>query len=114
MFRFLLGAILIFKPSKGRGVYDIRHPYEDPTPPTYFIDYVNTAYVQNAIGVNLNYSQDANDDVYYAFQQTGDFVYPNFIEDVEMLLDAGVRVSLYYGDAGMVHHLCSAELPNAD
>lgn len=92
----------------GRGVYDIRHPYLDPTPPTYFIDYLDTAYVQNALGVNLNYTYDANYDVYYAFQQTGDFVYPNFIEDLEMLLDAGVRVSLYYGDAGMYCNILSS------
>ena len=50
-----------------RGVYDIRHPYDDPTPPTYFEDYLNLAYVQQAIGVNLNYT-DANNDVYWAFQ----------------------------------------------
>jgi carboxypeptidase C (cathepsin A) len=40
--------------------------------------------------------------VYWAFQQTGDFVYPNFIEDLEMLLNAGVRVALYYGDADYI------------
>lgn len=57
----------------GRGVYDIRHPYDDPTPPTYFEDYLNLPAVQQAIGVNLNYT-DANDAIYYAFQQTGDFV----------------------------------------
>ena len=71
-------------------------------PPTYFIDYLNQAHVQNAIGVSLNYTYDANYDIYYAFQQTGDFVYPNFIEDLEVLLDARVRVSLYYGDADYI------------
>ncbi|KAK4540654.1 hypothetical protein LTR36_008985 [Oleoguttula mirabilis] len=85
----------------GRGAYDIRHPYDDPTPPSYFVDYLNTAYVQNAIGVNLNYT-DANDDVYYAFQATGDFIYSNFLEDLEQILDRGVRVSLYYGDADYI------------
>lgn len=34
-----------------RGVYDIRHPYDDPTPPSYFKDYLNLASVQQAIGV---------------------------------------------------------------
>jgi hypothetical protein len=33
----------------GRGVYDIRHPYNDPTPPDYFQEYLNTAEVQNAV-----------------------------------------------------------------
>ncbi|TGO90353.1 hypothetical protein BPOR_0068g00200 [Botrytis porri] len=70
----------------GRGAYDIRHPYDDPTPPTYFLDYLNLASTQNALGVNLNYSEDVNEEVYYAFQQTGDFVYPTFLEDIEYLL----------------------------
>jgi len=85
----------------GRGVYDIRHPYDDPTPPSYFPDYLNMAYVQNALGVNLNYTT-GNNDIYYAFQQTGDFVYPNFFEDIEMLLAAGLRVGMYYGDADYI------------
>jgi carboxypeptidase C (cathepsin A) len=51
--------------------------------------------------VELNYTQ-SNTDIYYAFQQTGDFVYPNFLEDLNMLLDAGVRVALFYGDADYI------------
>ncbi|TKA64280.1 hypothetical protein B0A49_06174 [Cryomyces minteri] len=85
----------------GRGVYDIRHPYEDPTPPTYYIKYLNQGLVQNALGVDLNYT-NSNTDVYYAFQSTGDFGYPNFIKDVEILLNEGVRVALYYGDADYI------------
>lgn len=34
----------------GRGVYDIRHPYVDPTPPEYFTSYLNLPEVQQAIG----------------------------------------------------------------
>ncbi len=45
-------------------MYDIRHPYNDPTPPTYFTDYLNLPEVQNAIGVSVNYT-DANNDVYW-------------------------------------------------
>ncbi|KAI4243335.1 MAG: hypothetical protein L6R40_003507 [Gallowayella cf. fulva] len=85
----------------GRGVYDIRHPYDDPTPPRYFNDYLNKANVQNALGVNLNYTQ-SNNDVSYAFQITGDFAYPNFIEDLEMILNNSVRVALFYGDADYI------------
>lgn len=82
----------------GRGVYDIRHPLNDPTPPTYFVDLLNTASVQQTLGVNLNYTE-SNDEVYYAFQTTGDFIYTNLITDLEMILDNGVSVSLIYGDA---------------
>jgi carboxypeptidase C (cathepsin A) len=101
----------------GRGVYDIRHPRQDPTPPEYFADYLNIPEVQDALGgkgyrafiyntanfrsVDLNYTE-SNVDISYAFQTTGDFIYPNFIEDLEMLLDAGVRVALYYGDADYI------------
>ena len=79
----------------------IRHPYDDPTPPTYFNDYLNLASTQEAIGVNLNYTQ-SNNDVYYAFQKTGDFVYPNFLSDLEMILNNSVRVGLFYGDADYI------------
>ncbi|KAF2199346.1 putative carboxypeptidase S1 [Delitschia confertaspora ATCC 74209] len=85
----------------GRGVYDIRHPYDDPTPPDYLEAYFNQASVQNALGTNINYTE-ANNEIYWAFQETGDFVYPNFIEDIEMLLNNGVRVALYYGDADYI------------
>lgn len=52
--------------------------------------------------MDLNYTSDSNIVISFAFQQTGDFVFPNFIQDLEMLLDAGVRVSLYYGDADYI------------
>ncbi|KAJ5246979.1 hypothetical protein N7468_001962 [Penicillium chermesinum] len=69
----------------GRGTYDIRHPSDDPTPPTYYEQYLEKGWVKNALGVDLNYT-GSNNDVYYAFQQTGDFVWPNFIEDLEDIL----------------------------
>lgn len=83
----------------GRGVYDIRHPYNDTTPPSYFEDYLNLGYVQQAMGVTVNYT-DANENVYWAFQETGDFVYNSLLTDLEQILDSGVSVTLFYGDAG--------------
>lgn len=86
-----------------RGVYDIRHPYDDPTPPDLFSDYLNQAHIQEALGVDLNYSIDYTGvDIYYAFQATGDFVYPFFIKDLEEILNNGIRVSLIYGDADYI------------
>lgn len=55
----------------------------------------------NALGVNINYTE-SNNAVYYAFQQTGDFVWPNFLEDLEEILALPVRVSLVYGDADYI------------
>jgi carboxypeptidase D len=87
----------------GRGVYDIRHPYDDPTPPDYFLDFLNLASTQEALGVDTNYSSASNTDIYYAFQQTGDFVYPNFIQDLEEILNtSSLRVTLVYGDADYI------------
>lgn len=84
----------------GRGVYDIRHPYSDPTPPSYYPQYLNLPEVQEALGVTLNYS--GNNGIYYAFQNSGDFIYPNFRLDLEDLLNQDVRVSLAYGDADYI------------
>lgn len=75
-------------------------PYDDPTPPSYYPDYLNLPEVQQALGVTLNYS--SNNGIYYQFQNTGDFIYPNFRLDLEHLLDQDVRVSLAYGDADYI------------
>jgi hypothetical protein len=85
----------------GRGTYDIRHPSNDPTPPTYFEDYLNLPEVQNAIGVNLNYTK-SNYMIYNAFQQSGDMVCRSFISHLGAVLDSGVRVVLYCGDADYI------------
>ncbi|KAF1998515.1 peptidase S10, serine carboxypeptidase, partial [Amniculicola lignicola CBS 123094] len=88
-----------------RGVYDIRHPYVDPEPPNYFIDYLNLASTQEALGVNINYTQRSNY-VITGFTRTGDFVWPNFKEDLEEVLGYGVRVALIYGDAA-IDYICN-------
>ncbi|QSZ30235.1 hypothetical protein DSL72_004757 [Monilinia vaccinii-corymbosi] len=83
------------------GYYDIRQPWNVTDPPDYFVDYLNLDSVRNAIGVNLNYSA-SNSEIYYAFQLTGDFIYPTFLKDVEYLLDNDVAVSFVYGDADYI------------
>jgi carboxypeptidase C (cathepsin A) len=86
----------------GRGVYDIRHPYDDPTPPDYFQDFLNLASTQEALGVNINYTTTNARNVSAGFASTGDFVWPNFIKDLEEILGYGVRVALLYGDADYI------------
>ncbi|KAL7005366.1 hypothetical protein EMMF5_005064 [Cystobasidiomycetes sp. EMM_F5] len=61
-----------------------------------FIPYLNLPRVQAALGVPVNYSE-SNADIYYAFQQTGDFVYSTFLPDLARIVNSGVRVSLMYG-----------------
>ena len=74
--------------------------YDDPTPPSYFVDFLNLASTQDALGVDLNYTDDASSFIFNGFSYTGDFVYPTFLNDLQDLLDKGVRVALYHGDAG--------------
>ncbi|KAI9841936.1 MAG: hypothetical protein M1838_003343 [Thelocarpon superellum] len=82
--------------------YSGRGTSNDPTPPSYFESFLDLPSTQDALGVNLNYTGDSNQEIYYAFQQTGDFVYPTFLEDLETILNHGVRVALYYGDADYI------------
>ncbi|KAL1636935.1 hypothetical protein SLS58_009541 [Diplodia intermedia] len=85
-----------------RGVYDIRHPYDDPTPPDYFADFLNLASTQEALGVNINYTSTNSRYVNAGFQSTGDFVFPDFKADLEWILAQNVRVALQYGDADYI------------
>ncbi|KOC10581.1 hypothetical protein AFLA70_151g001881 [Aspergillus flavus AF70] len=85
----------------GRGIYDIRHPQNDTEPPYFYVDYLNKAEVQYALGVDVNYTS-SNYMIYNAFQQSGDMVYRTFIKDLGEILDSGVRVVLYYGDADYI------------
>ncbi|KAK7544036.1 putative carboxypeptidase S1 [Phyllosticta citribraziliensis] len=84
-----------------RGTYDIRENANNTVPPEYWKAWLNRAEVQNALGVAANYSSGSSE-IYYAFQMSGDFVYPSFVKDLEMLLENGVRVALYYGDADYI------------
>ncbi|KAL5116641.1 hypothetical protein ACEQ8H_005390 [Pleosporales sp. CAS-2024a] len=86
----------------GRGSFDIRHPANDPTPPHYWRQYLNLGPVQEALGVSLNHSVFVGYSPFYAFQKTGDFIFPNFLLNLKHLLDRGVRVSLAYGDADYI------------
>lgn len=77
------------------------NPKKDPTPPSYFNNYLQRPEIMSALGVNINYTQ-SNQDIYYAFQQTGDFVWPTFLHDLEHLLSLPVRIALIYGDADYI------------
>ncbi|KAH8680595.1 serine carboxypeptidase [Xylariales sp. PMI_506] len=83
--------------------YDVRaNAYSNfDIPPSYWVDYINTADVQNALGVDLNYTM-SSEQVWEGFTYTGDWAYVSILENLETLLDAGVRVNLYYGDADYI------------
>jgi carboxypeptidase C (cathepsin A) len=91
----------VYYTYSGRGTYDIRANSSDTGGPMFFTQYMNKPEVQNALGVDLNYT-DSNVDVQVAFIATGDLIYRNAIDDLSFLLDSGVRVTLYYGDADYI------------
>ena len=83
--------------DSGRDVYDITQFTPDPFPPSMYLDYLNSADVQAAIGVSINYTE-TNSAVANAFSQTGDYERGDQISQMAYLLTLGVRVALVYGD----------------
>lgn len=82
-------------------VYDIRVENPSPDPPNAYLEYLNTASVQKAIGARVNYTTSSNA-VFNAFIRTGDSMRGGQIQEIANLLRAGVRVSLMYGDADYI------------
>ncbi|RDW84592.1 alpha hydrolase-17 [Coleophoma cylindrospora] len=83
----------------GRDEYDMRELVPDPFPYSYYISYLNTPEVQAAIGAYQNYSESSNS-VYLAFTATGDDNREvGTVAAIKRLLDQGVTVMLYAGDA---------------
>ena len=83
--------------NSGRDPYDITQKLPDPFPPSSYMEYLNDADVQAAIGVAINYTQ-SNVAVQDAFVQTGDYERADPIPQIAYLLSLGVRVALIYGD----------------
>lgn len=87
-----------------RSSYDIGHLFPDPFPPPFYIGYLNQHWVQAALGVPVNYTFAARS-AYAAFQTTGDWPrdsHHGYLADIGALLDAGVKVTLLYGDRDYV------------
>lgn len=83
--------------SSGRDIYDITQSIPDPFPPSLYLEYLNNADVQAAIGVPVNYTQTSTA-VANAFLQTGDYERGDHIGEMAYLLSLGVRIALIYGD----------------
>ncbi|KAH8658852.1 Alpha/Beta hydrolase protein [Tricladium varicosporioides] len=83
----------------GRDEYDMRELTPDPFPYSYYNAYLNSPTVQKAIGAYQNFSTSSNA-VYTAFTATGDDGRESgTIEAIRKLLDQGVQVMLFAGDA---------------
>lgn len=81
----------------GRSVYDIAHFLPDPFPPSTYLEYLNTAAFQAAIGTPVNYTE-TNFQVVDAFKSTGDYERQAFVPSIAALVNSGVRVGFMYGD----------------
>ncbi|OJJ48898.1 hypothetical protein ASPZODRAFT_90893 [Penicilliopsis zonata CBS 506.65] len=84
----------------GRGYYDIAHVEQDPFPPPYFTGFLNADWVQNALGVPVNFTE-SSDAVYNGFTSVGDYPRSDvhgYLDDLAYLLDSGIKVALVYGD----------------
>ena len=83
--------------SSGRSVYDITQNSQDPFPPLTYLEYLNTASFQVAVGTPVNYTETsaaASD----AFELTGDYDRGAQVAQLADLVSRGVRVALIYGD----------------
>ncbi|KAI9699981.1 MAG: hypothetical protein M1836_002515 [Candelina mexicana] len=87
--------------STGRSIYDIAHQSPEPFPPSTYLEYLNTAALQQAIGTSLNYSETSNS-VANAFVATGDVERGDQVSQLAYLLSMNVRVALVYGDRDFI------------
>jgi carboxypeptidase C (cathepsin A) len=90
----------VYVPS-GRSLYDIRQKDPSPFPSSAYIEYLNSAQVQQAIGTPINYTETSMT-VTSAFLSTGDFLRDNQLPALNRLLQKGVRVAFLYGDADYI------------
>ena len=86
-----------------RDYYDIRELNPDPFPYEFYNDYLNTPNVQSAIGAYQNYSEITN------LLGFNDVEVQN-IEHLRSLLEQGVNVMLYNGDADYICNWISGEI----
>ena len=83
----------------GRDEYDIRELTPDPFPYSFYVDYLNTPKVQQAIGAYVNFSE-SNSAVGSAFGSTGDDDREEgTIEAIRKLIKSGIYVVTFAGDA---------------
>ena len=82
-----------------RDEYDVRELQPDPFPYTFYVQYLNSPEVQSAIGAYQNFSEYSST-VGTAFATTGDDGREvNTVEDMGKLLEQGITVMMYTGDA---------------
>lgn len=100
----------IYEEYSKRDNYDVRQFDPSPFPPEYYQQYLNTEKVQHAIGAFVNFT-DGSDVVSDAFAATGDDSRALTIRsDTRKLLERGVSIILYYGDADFLCNWIGGEV----
>ena len=77
----------------GRNMYDIRRSSNEKVVSDFFVQFLNLPSTQDALGIEqgFQYKMSSNE-VYAAFQQSGDYIFSEPLEDISYLLTTGVRV----------------------
>jgi carboxypeptidase C (cathepsin A) len=88
--------------SPDQDIYDIRNHSLHPQPLGAYPPWLNTAEIQRALGVDLNYTGPTSIGAYAGFQFTGDWVSSRPLRDLSELLESGTRVALMNGDADYI------------
>ncbi len=78
-------------------MYDIRRSSDDTLVSDFFARYLNLPATQKALGVEPGFQyQLSSNQVYSAFQQSGDYAFEDPLENLGYLLDKGRRVMHVY------------------
>ncbi|OQN96342.1 hypothetical protein B0A48_17598 [Cryoendolithus antarcticus] len=93
-FAYVAGAYT----ATGRSAFDMAALNPNPLPPDYVAGWANRAWVQEALGVPVNFTSTSNLVTNQFVYGSGDFLRRAGLPDVEYLLDQGVKVTLIYGD----------------
>ncbi|KAK6434066.1 hypothetical protein LTR95_009749 [Oleoguttula sp. CCFEE 5521] len=93
-FAYVAGAYT----ATGRSAFDMAAFNPNPLPPDYVSGWANRAWVQEALGVPVNFTSTSNLVTNQFVYGSGDFVRRAGLPDVEYLLGQGVKVTLIYGD----------------
>jgi carboxypeptidase C (cathepsin A) len=90
-FNYVLGAYS----ATGRSAFDMSVLNPTPYPPSYPTGFANRAWVQQALGARVNFTENS-----YVSQAilNGDISRRAGLKDVSYLLSRGIRVALIYGD----------------
>jgi carboxypeptidase C (cathepsin A) len=90
-YMYVLGAYA----ASGRSSFDMASKLPNPYPPSYSTAWANEAWVQQALGARINFTENS-----YVSQAImfADISRRNGLKDLEYLLTRGIGVALIYGD----------------